>query len=322
MGIGVTPLPNAPVRLYTGNTLTFFGSATTSGTGAFSFSSLPAGQFSVYAFDQSPNPTKFAYATGTATAGSSVTQNLTLSGTSQVTVRVFTLLGAQAPNAVVGLTPNAVPVPADLSSTIRAQQTAGANGQTVFTNAFACNFIADAADSNGQFSSIVFGTVASGGSVTVDITLNAPEAVSQVVAILNGPPYGNTLPAGQNEDVSAIVSLLNGLPAGNTLPAGQNEGVSAIVSLFNGIPGGNTLPAGQNEGVSAIVSLFNGIAPGNTLPSGFNEAVSSIVLAQVTNSGGAFRILNPALVSSKEADSSSPVTGASNRLVAGETVTV
>jgi uncharacterized protein YjbI with pentapeptide repeats len=204
---GSSVSPGAYLRLYR-NGLPV-GVAFANILGAFNFNGLPGGAYTLYAV--SAANTLFGSASFTISAsGVTVTQNLILGATGNVTVNVRDRNNAVVPNATVYLQP-VTSAPAEFTSTILALRTGttDANGSAVFPGVPSGDIQAVAVDSTITRGGSAAGVL--GSALTLNLTLDPAESYSRAVSVYNGPPIdANALPAGSNEVLSRTVSVYNG----------------------------------------------------------------------------------------------------------------
>jgi hypothetical protein len=334
--------------LYQGSPLTLATpQVTASNTGAYQFPNV-AGAFTVIALNSTS--TQVGIATGQVQSLATVTQNVALSGTGQVTVNVFDSNGTPVPNANVKLSLTSFTVPADLTSTLTAAAVANTSGVAVFSAFFAGTLYVAASDPVTNHGGTAAGVVTAGGSAAIPLYFNFNEATANILSVqngtvpgavpppgtnetpfrifsvLNGATPGSTLPAGTNETPFWIFSVLNGATPGSILPAGTNETPFWIFSVLNGATPGSTLPAGTNETPFRIFSVLNGVVPGSVIPAGSNESVFPIFAVGNSTSNSANAIVSSNAVGPTGGSSglSSParVILSADRVSAGQTIQI
>jgi hypothetical protein len=272
---GVTPAANANVQVFRGNPLTLAGSATADGSGQYSISGIPGGDYRVYATNAAN--TQIGSAAGTiSTPNQTVTSNITLTGSGRVEVTVRDIRNALVAGAGVEVTMASFPIPASLLTVARRSGNADAAGFIAF-DGFPAGQVSVIASAAGGATGNAEGNLSNTGTLQLTVYLGVGEVFTPLISMYDGEPLSNTLPPGRNESASVVVSMYNGDPLGNTLPPGRNESASLIVSMYNGEPLGNTLPLGRNESASVMVSMYNGDPLSISLPAGLNEANSLLI---------------------------------------------
>jgi hypothetical protein len=266
---GVTPVAGALVRLYQGATPVLAApQVTADSNGSYTFASV-TGAFTVIAL--SPAKTQVGTTTGQVQSLATVTANVSLGGTGQVTVDVFDSNGTPVPNANVAV--SLTSYPADLASTLTASATATSAGVATFPAFFAGSLFVSAGDPVTNHGGTTTGSVAAGGSVTIPLYFNVNEATAKIISVLNGVTPGTNPPTGQNEVPFWILSVQNGTIPGTNPATGLNEVPFWILSVQNGTIPGTTGAPGTNQAPFWIFSVLNGTVPGSTLSMGQNETV-------------------------------------------------
>ncbi len=328
--LGGTPAGGAQVRIYSANPFVLLQTAAASPIGEYTFDTIPAGNFRLYAVDSS-SIGQIAYQAGALTLpGQQVAANLTLSGTGTLTVEVKDILGTPVRDAGVSIEFRNVPTPPELNSVFTRVGSTDMNGRLELLNFPTLPVQVTAVHPVNSSSGVAVGQVPVNGTLTVPVTLNATgfnETNTALISLRNGPPPSTTFPPGSgfNDISTALISLRNGPEPSATFPPGSgfNDVSTALISLRNGPEPGPTFPAGSgfNDVSTALISLRNG-PPVLTLPAGQTE---TFALPLVLRNGDG--PLMPALLTEQLGDpanfeASTGASGEPRTALRGETVTL
>ncbi len=206
---GTTPAANVTVQAR-GSAFT----TTSDSTGNYQLNFLPAGNATLLASDPSDND-QGSVAVPIAVNTVNPAANLVLNGVGGTTITVIDASGNPVPSAQLTLTSNS-------SFTQQLKGLADTNGTYTFTNVLAGSVTVMATNPVNMLAGTAQGSVTSGGTTQIKVTLQAAGAISGSVFNADGstPAAGITV---QLDGATTTLSALDGTYSFSTVPAGTHQ---------------------------------------------------------------------------------------------------